>query len=58
MKIQNRVKTHNGEFGVIVKKASPPFDWWVDVEFTIDGKDRKMRVPYFEDELEIVVKGG
>ena len=52
MKIQNRVKTHNGEFGVIVKKASPPFDWWVDVEFTIDGKDRKMRVPYFEDELE------
>ena len=53
LKIGDRIKTHKGESGVIIREAEywMQYDWWVEINFVDNGKEYVTMEPYRTEEL-------
>ena len=54
MKINDKVLTHQGESGVVLKpwdRDDGQYHWWVELKFTVDNKEYTSIIPYKESEL-------
>lgn len=55
MKAGDRVETHRGEKGTIVRECNwGLYNWLVDIEYSVDDYNNVMREPYREQELKVI----
>ena len=56
MKEGDKVKTHMGEYGYILRPCPKYmiYHWWVEIHFTIGGEERTSIEPYNKRELEVI----